>query len=119
MTSPWLGFLPGMVFGLGTMITVVVIGALFGSLLQYVPHLTAEEVKRIGAFMGGRTLFFGGMIFGIAGMLVLSGAERYLPFDAGNLIMDLFIAVVVIPSFIYSWRDVKMNRKLSGGRPVR
>jgi sulfite exporter TauE/SafE len=114
MTSPWLGFLPGLAFGLGTMITVVMIGALFGALLQYVPHLTAEEVKRIGALLSGRTLFFGGLLFGLAGMLVLSGAERYLPFDAGNLIMVLFMAVVVVPSFIRSWRDVTMSRKLSG-----
>ena len=114
MTSPWFGFLPGLVFGLGTMITVVMIGALFGSLLQYVPHLTAEEVKRIGALMGGRTLFFGGLLFGLAGMVALSGAERYLPFDVGNLIMGLFMAAVVFPAFIYSWREVTVGRKLSG-----
>jgi sulfite exporter TauE/SafE len=114
MTSPWLGFLPGLVFGLGTMVTVVMIGAFFGSLLHYIPHLTAGEVKRIGALAGGRTLFFGGQLFVLAGTLDLSGAERYLPFSAGNLIMVLFMAVVVVPALIYSWKEITAMRTGSG-----
>jgi sulfite exporter TauE/SafE len=114
MTSPWLGFLPGMAFGLGTMVTVVMIGAFFGSLLQHVPHLTAGEIKRIGALAGGRTLFFGGLLFVLAGMLDLSGAERYLPFSTGNLIMGLFMTVVVVPAVIYSWKEIRAMRPGTG-----
>jgi sulfite exporter TauE/SafE len=111
MTSPWLGYLPGLVFGLGTMITVMMLSAFFGLLLQYVPHLTSEEVNRIGALIGGRTLFFGGLLFGLAGILVLSGAEQHLPFDTGNLIMGLFMAVVVVPAVIYSWKEITADRR--------
>jgi len=113
MPSPWLGFVPGLLFGLGTMIMLGVIGGLFGSFLQWTHSLTPEEIKRIGAKTGGRTLFFGGLLFGIAGAAMLLGLERYLPVDTGYLLMGFFMIIVAIPSFAFSWREVLKNRKRS------
>jgi len=48
-----------------------IIGALFGTFLHWKRSLTAQEVKRIGAKTGGRTLFFGGLLFSVAGVLTL------------------------------------------------
>ncbi len=112
MHSPWLGFMPGLFFGLGTMITIVAIGWLFGSALKLAPSLTAWEVRRIGAFTGGRTLFFGGILFGAAGLLILSGLEPYLPAGRGQIVFALFMIVVAIPAFVYSWKEVKRARKI-------
>ncbi len=42
MPGPWLGFLPGLLFGLGTMIVLALIGGLFGTFLQHSSFLTAH-----------------------------------------------------------------------------
>ncbi len=117
MASPWVGFLPGLLFGLGTMITLVIIGGLFGALLRWTRSLTPEEIKRIGAQTGGRTLFFGGLLFGVAGIGMLLGIDRYLPVDAGYLLMGLFMIVVAIPAFVHSWREVLAARKQIDDKP--
>ncbi len=111
MPSPWLGFVPGLLFGLGTMIMLGVIGGLFGTFLRWTGSLTPEEIKRIGAQTGGRTLFFGGLLFSAAGVATLLGLERYLPVDAGYLLMGLFMLFVAIPAFAHSWKEVMAARK--------
>lgn len=113
MPSPWLGFLPGLLFGLGTMIMLVVIGALFGASLRWTRVLTEQEVRRVGAQTGGRTLFFGGLLFGAAGCAVISGLDRFVPFDMGYLLIGLFTVSVVIPAFVYSWKEVLKMRNVS------
>ncbi|HRW09116.1 MAG TPA: hypothetical protein P5121_28620 [Caldilineaceae bacterium] len=71
MSSAWFGFLPGLVFRLGTMMMLVILGAAFGASLHWIHGLTKEDIKRIGSQTGGRTLFFGGILFGIAGLATL------------------------------------------------
>jgi len=39
MPSPWLGFLPGLLFGSGTTVTLVIIGGLFGAFLRWTRSL--------------------------------------------------------------------------------
>jgi len=111
MPSPWLGFLPGLLFGLGTMITLIIISGVFGSLLRLVPSLTVAEIKRIGAFTGGRTLFFGGILFGVAGLLIVTNIEPYLPAGRGQIVFVLFMVIIAIPAFVYSWKEVTAVRK--------
>ena len=112
MPSPWLGFLPGLLFGLGTMIMLVVIGAIFGASLRWTRALTEQEVRRVGAQTGGRTLFFGGLLFGAASLAVVARLDRFVPFDMGYLIIGLFTVTVVIPAFVYSWKEVLKMRNL-------
>jgi len=111
MPNPWLGFLPGLFYGLGTMITLVIIGLLFGAFLHWAGTLTVREVQWIGAKTGGRTLFFGGILFGVAGIVTLLGLERHLPLDAGYTIMGIFMFIVALPAFLYSWKEVKAAGK--------
>ena len=63
MASPWLGFLPGLFFGLGATIALVLIGGLLGTSLRLARSFTEQEIKRIGALTGGRTLLFGGLLY--------------------------------------------------------
>jgi MFS family permease len=114
MGSPWLGFLPGLIFGLGTTIVLVLVGALFGASLRWTHALTEQEVRRIGAQTGGRTLFFGGLLFAAAGVATLMGLDRYLPVDAGYVLVGFFMIVVAVPAFVYSLREVLAARKSSG-----
>ena len=113
MPGPWLGFLPGLLFGLGTMIMLVAIGALFGASMRWTRALTEQEIRRVGAQTGGRTLFFGGLLFGFAGIAITAGLDRFLPISMGYLIIGLFAVGVVIPAFVYSWKEVLKMRKLS------
>ena len=111
MPDPWLGFLPGFVFGIGTMIMLVGLGALFGASLRWTRLLTPEEIKRIGAHTGGRTLFFGGLLFSLFGIVTLLGLDRYLPVEAGYLLIGVFMVAVALPAFVYSLREVRGMRK--------
>jgi sulfite exporter TauE/SafE len=117
MPSPWMGFLPGLLFGSGTMVTLVIIGGLFGAFLRWTHSLTPWEIRRIGAQTGGRTLFFGGLLFGVAGIGILIGLERHAPVDTGYLLMGLFIIFIAVPAFIYSWKEVTSMRNQPDVRP--
>jgi hypothetical protein len=117
MPDPWLGFLPGLLFGLGTMIMLVALGALFGASLRWTHSLTREEIKRIGAHTGGRTLFFGGLLFSLFGVAMSLGLDRLLPFDAGYLLIGLFTVAIALPAFVYSWREVGGMRKINRDSP--
>jgi hypothetical protein len=114
MRSPWLGFLPGLLFGLGTMIMLVLIGFLFGASLRWTRALTEPEIKRIGSQTGGRTLFFGGLLFALAGVATLLGWARYLPLDMGYVLIGLFMVMVALPALVYSLREVLEARRSSG-----
>ena len=113
MTSPWLGFLPGLVFGLGTMLMLVIVGGLFGASLRWTHALSEQEIRQIGGQTGGRTLFFGGMLFGVAGVASLLGWDRYLPIDMGYALVALFLIAIAIPALVYSVRQVLAVRKQS------
>ncbi len=110
MGSPWLGFLPGLLFGLGTMITLAAVGALFGASLRWTHALTEAQIRTIGSQTGGRTLFFGGLLFALAGALALAGLDRVVFLDSGQVLVGLFMAVVALPAFLYSFKEVRSAR---------
>jgi len=114
MRSAWLGFLPGLMFGIGTMLMVMVIGALFGLSLKWSRSLSQDDIKRIGSNTGGRALFFGGLLFVIIGVLSIMGIEVELPYFSDYTFITIFMAVVAIPAFIYSYSEVVKAQKQSG-----
>ncbi|MGA9751341.1 MAG: hypothetical protein WBS54_06110 [Acidobacteriota bacterium] len=111
MGSAWLGFLPGLLFGLGTMVTLAAVGALFGASLRWTRVLTEEEIRRIGSQTGGRTLFFGGLLFALAGLLAILGWDRYVFLDSGEALVALFMLFVALPALLYSFREVRSARQ--------
>jgi sulfite exporter TauE/SafE len=114
MPSVWLGFLPGLFFGLGTMLVLMVVGLLFGSFFRWIKSLTEQEIARIGADTGARTLFYGGLLFIAFGAIALLGWSRFLPIDPDYLIIAAFSFGIAIPAFIYSWRRVVAARGVVG-----
>jgi sulfite exporter TauE/SafE len=113
MRSPWLGFLPGLVYGLGTMAMLALIGYLFGASMRWSRMLKEDEIKRIGSQTGGRTLFFGGMLFALFGFIILIGLDQHLPLDAGYVLVGLFMIVIAVPAFVYTLKEVVTSRKAS------
>ena len=111
MPGAYLGFLPGLAFGVGTMLMLLAIGALFGMSLSWVSSLTQEDIRKIGAETGGRTLFFGGLLFIAAGILTLAGIEIRLPFVSDYTLISVFMASVAVPAFVYSYRSVMKAKK--------
>ncbi len=69
MPSAYFGFLPGMVFGLGTMVMQLLFGFSFGKWIQR-KKLGIKEIAYIGRKTAGRTLYFGGMVFALVGVLI-------------------------------------------------
>jgi hypothetical protein len=110
MSGPWSAFLPGLLFGLGMTIMLVIVGALFGASLHWTHALTADEIKRIGSQTGGRTLFFGGLLFGAFGIATLLGLDRLLPVDTGYVLIGLFMVVIAVPAFVYSLKEILAAR---------
>jgi sulfite exporter TauE/SafE len=110
MGSPWTAFLPGLLFGIGTTLMLLVIGGLFGMSLKWIHSITEDQLRRIGAQTGGRTLFFGGLLFVLAGFATILGWDRWLPVDAGYFLIALFMTTVVVPAFVYSWKEVLAAR---------
>lgn len=114
MPSAWLGFAPGLMFGLGTMIVLAILGALFGTVLRLSRSLTERQIARIGLATGSRTLLYGGSLFMIFGGVLLLGLGRYLPAE-DLVVIAAFTIGVALPAFIYSWREVMAARGAQSG----
>ncbi|MDA8346212.1 MAG: hypothetical protein M0Z66_12115 [Thermaerobacter sp.] len=67
MPGPAYGFLPGLLFGLGTLIIQAPAGALFGYYMRRL-HLPDRSIQSIAARAAGDTLFFGGFAFAVVGL---------------------------------------------------
>ncbi len=72
MGSPWLGWLPGAMFGLGTMTMQILFGAAFGKWLAGIKKLTKEGISFVSRTISSDVLFYGGMAFAIAGASILA-----------------------------------------------
>jgi sulfite exporter TauE/SafE len=115
MGSPWLAFLPGLAFGLGTMLMLVLIGGLFGRSLRRFGSLTPEQIKTVGAQVGARTLFFGGLFFAALGVAILLGLTAVVPDEyLGYLTVGVFLCFIVVPALVFTIRRV---RRAGGALP--
>ncbi|MDG6983273.1 MAG: hypothetical protein JRN28_01785 [Nitrososphaerota archaeon] len=107
MPSYLLGFLPGAAFGFGTLSVLVFIGLVFGGSLQLAKRWGAKRIEMFGSLVGARSLLYGGLVFMVAGALFYFGLAQVLPFDFGNLIVLLFMALVIVPVMVSTWREVR------------
>ena len=81
--------LPGLFFGLGTMVMQIAFGALFANFAK-VRHLTEKQVSLIGKTTAGRTLLYGGVLFAVIGVLIVFfPAINYFAISTGNPIPNL------------------------------
>jgi len=113
MPVAYLGFAPGAAFGLGTLVVLLAIGSVFGGVFQIAKRWGPERVQLFGTRAGARSLFYGGIIFIIAGVLFRTGIQDTIPLDFGNLIVLAFMIGVIVPVMIVTWREVKASPTLN------
>ncbi len=115
--------LPGLFFGLGTMAMQIVFGAAFGKLAR-LKRLGESNTKKIAEATSGRTLYYGGLMFAVMGLLIvmfpainsvaLHTGSSIPNLDALNVATFLVLFVVGgigIGSFIHSLhREMAPNR---------
>ena len=120
--------LPGLCFGLGTMVMQVLFGALFARLAR-LRRLPEDAVKDLGRGVAGRTLYYGGIAFGLIGLVVMA-----FPFlesvavSTGNPIPNLdsvgvatvlvliVVGVLGIGNLIAGFREIDASRRASEPR---
>jgi hypothetical protein len=88
---------------------LLAIGSVFGGVLQIAKKWGPERVQLFGTRAGARSLFYGGIIFIIAGILFRTGIQNTIPLDFGNLIVLAFMIGVIVPVMIITWREVKAS----------
>ena len=107
MPSVYLGFVPGLFFGLGTMIMQMVLGGLIGFFFSKL-RIPSCAIPYVARRVAGMILAYGGMAFVIVGML-----ELFLPLDQlqwhtnlhvhnlDTIGVGFFLAVVVLFSIAF------------------
>ncbi len=122
MPSAGVAFVPGLLFGIGTMIMQITIGSLIGLWMQK-RRLTPVQLQYVGKKVSGMMLFYGGLGFVLVGFLGLVLPLDKLQFTTGLRIHNLhtigvgfFLAVILlfgiaIFAFLSTLREVKLGRK--------
>ncbi len=62
--------LPGVFFGLGTMVMQIIFGAIFSNLARS-KKLSEKQMRKIGSKTAGNTLYYGGIAFAVIGALII------------------------------------------------
>ncbi len=121
MPSPWIAFLPGLLYGLGTMVMQIVIGAAFGGWIA--SRKLGEEAKAlVGRYVAGNTLFIGGLMFVVVGCVELmipqiadwgvSTGIRIYNLDSINVALLLVIFIVGGAGVFSFWRAISKARTI-------
>jgi hypothetical protein len=115
--------LPGLAFGLGTMYTQIVMGAVFATLMR-VKHLALDQLKYVGRFAAGNTLYYGGAVFFVIRALILGfpfidsfalSTGNPIPnldsIGVSTLLIIMVVGVIGLGSMYKSYRQVVAKNK--------
>jgi hypothetical protein len=119
MPNAYWGWLPGALFGIGTMIMQIIFGTLVGYWLKRKSY-SYKQIAYIGRKTSGRVLAYGGSGFVLVGLLVITfpviqqvSVPTGIPIpnldtiDVGFLLVMAVIFIVAVPSYIMAVREVK------------
>ena len=122
MPNMYWGFVPGMLFGLGTMTMQIAFGAGFGTWLSKSKKLTKKGIAFVAKSISRYVLTYGGLAFVVAGGLIIvfpqlldygitTGVHVH---NLDNLGIGFFIVIfaVVIIGFVGYYRSIKMAQDL-------
>ncbi len=122
MPSVYLGFLPGLLFGLGTMTMQVILGAGFGAWLTRSKNLTAKGLHVVSSGITKYVLTYGGVAFFFAGILILAfpglnnisilTGIKIHNLDSLGLGFFMVVLVVVVIGLLGYQKSIKTARKM-------
>lgn len=121
MPGPAYGFLPGLFFGLGTLLVQAPAGALFGAYMRRLA-LSEAAIHAIASRSAGSTLYYGGFAFmaaGLAGLVFPASVNWSLPtgiripnLDSVNIGLLLVVVVVLGIGLTTVFQEVRRQRQL-------
>ncbi len=125
MPNAYLGFVPGLLFGLGTMVMQILFGALVGAWMAR-RHLGDDARIYVARAVAGRTLSWGGFAFIVIAILGLlypdidkiqidTGIQLHnlAHLGIGFLLVVVVLFVVAVYAFVRSLHEVKTNSGFS------
>ncbi|MEM3857463.1 MAG: hypothetical protein QXI37_03040 [Thermoprotei archaeon] len=123
MPSVYLGFVPGLLFGLGTMTMQVAYGAGFAAWLKHTKHLSQEGIAFLGKGITRYVLTYGGYAFVVAGAAVLAfpnildyGISTGIKVhNLDNLNIGFFLVVITVGVVGYLGYRRTLNQALKMG----
>jgi hypothetical protein len=123
MPNAAVAFLPGLLFGLGTMLVQVLAGAALGAWMR-ARDLGAAALNYVSRAVAGNTLLYGGLLFAMWGIvsLLLPGVANTLDtglstgigvpnldaINAGLVLVAVIVAVIAAGSFVRAIRRVRL-----------
>ena len=124
MPNAWLGFMPGLLFGLGTMTMQIAFGAALGKWLSGVKKLTKKGLQYVSRTISSDVLVYGGMAFAIGGVAILiypgliniginTGIKVH---NLDNLGVGFFLVIfsVVVVAFLSYRKAIRKANSMSG-----
>ncbi len=71
MPNYYIAWLPGFLFGIGTMIMQIILGTVFGTWLTKVKRLSREGMEFVAKKISSNVLYYGGITFAVMGAVIL------------------------------------------------
>lgn len=115
--------IPGLMFGLGTMSMQVIFGAIFASIMK-IKKITEEQIAKVASRTAGRTLYYGGIVFLLAGLLIIlippidnialptgNPIPNLDAINVGFILVVTIVGVIGVTSLISSYREIKKLSK--------
>ena len=106
MPNAYLGFLPGAMFGVGTMVMQIIFGMAFGTVMR-LKKLTKSALQFLARYISASVLLYGGAAFMIAGIVsAVFPQVLYLGISTGIGVYNLnsinigFVLVIVVVGVI-------------------
>ncbi|MCL5009610.1 MAG: hypothetical protein M1433_01340 [Candidatus Parvarchaeota archaeon] len=118
MPSPYIGWVPGAAFGLGTMVMQILFGSFFGKLLYITKKLTQKGVMVVGKTITEIVLKYGGLAFVVVGAAILifpqlmsiSIITNIKIHNLDSLGVGFFLVVVVVAVLGYLGYKIGLKR---------
>jgi len=127
MPNVYYAALVGVLFGVGTMVMQIIIGALFATIMR-IKKLSVDQIKYIGQSTSARTLYYGGIAFAVIGAVIAAfpSIESYAistgnpvpnlnSLDLATFLVILVVGVIGLGSMYRSYRKVVRSARKAIG----